>query len=209
MINFERQNSIENSDTESIYKTRDSITNQNNNELDTPTEKCITERNYILCCFNLFLFLIATGLLNSVSGEECGITLHTFKNITDVRVGMVYNFSVEEIIKNNITNFIFNNYLTLNLSDNFQNEIKITNDKCFLTVYNGPVYNESLNSLLRINSTVITNYAPKIKQCFTNKQIISCYSELLSTTVAFVCLIFAVLSTFYYCLLFLRNLIVK
>lgn len=214
MINFEQQNSIKDCDKEAILKIKDSILNQNiliqnNNKLNT-SEKCITERKYILCCFNLFLFLIAIGLLNSVSQEECGITLHTFKNITDVRVAMVYNYSIEEIIKNNITNFIFNNYLVLSyLSYNFQNEIEIINDNCVFTVYNGSVYNDGVNSLLHINSTVITNYASKIKQCFKDKQIISCCSELLSTTVAIAFLICVGLSTFYYCLLFLRKLIVK
>lgn len=168
------------------------------------------ENIYILCCLALFLFLIGVGLLNNLSEEECGITLYTSKNITVSRIGTVYDFSIKENKNDkNEVNYIFINYLLLEKSDNIENSSNIINDYCFLTVYNGSIYKEGLDSLLNINLTVITNYEYKKNECFLDPQAISCKSELLSTIIAVMCFTLVGLGIVFNCLVFLRKLIVK
>lgn len=131
--------------------------------------------NFIILC--VVLSIIGAGLLGGTSRTNCGLTLHTTKNITEERIGIVYNSSIQQVPGlGSVIDYVFNNYLTLSTVKNLRSNMTI-NDTCFLTVYNGPVYSIGQASLLSINDTIITNFKPDIRECFVNLQTKSCIVE--------------------------------
>lgn len=131
--------------------------------------------NFIIFC--VILSIIGASLLGGASRTNCGLTLHKTKNITEERIGIVYNSSIQQVPGlGSVINYVFNNYLKLSSVKNLRSNITI-NDTCFLTVYNGPVYSIGQASLLSINDTITTNFKADIEECFVNFQTKSCVME--------------------------------
>ncbi len=121
----------------------------------------------------LFILIIGlifgSGLLGVASILNCGITVKTSEVITSERIGTVFNSSIQEQINNNITNYIFNNYLTLSKQYNFRSK-NIINDTCFLTVYNGKNYSLGQKNLFPNNHSLVTYYDNNIGECYFDPQ---------------------------------------
>ena len=128
-------------------------------------------------CMTVVFFAIGGALLGGASQMSCGLTLETYKIISEQRVGIVYNSSVHEVAGlGSVVNYVFDNYLTVSTAKKLRSDV-ILNDTCFLTVYNGPVYSIGQANLLSVNDTITTNFKRDVGECYLVPQKESCENE--------------------------------
>ena len=117
----------------------------------------------------ILYFLIPSILLLESSFTDCGITLENKQKITTETWGIVENDVIKNMTEKEYPNYLFMNYLRL-----FESK-KLTENFCYLKVYEGPNYADGLEKLLEIKTTLLVyNYDTT---CYFNPQYNNCSKQ--------------------------------